>query len=310
MNLVKDDSKQTNSNKNDFENAMKNVKSSLEISKKDLDDKLENKITIESRKMTVKPKKGLKQKINARSTQLQGISRLNPRMEYLLTKGQSNQSSKGDKAKFSVLDKFHFVLYNRGEYPGFDKNNSNEMSINRYVQYNEYKDYFKEKNIESKELNDIKLNHNEALLKFADFQLETDDYSLDAKKNYKRILRLQEERIDQSERNFLNVVERNNFEKLDSWKPTHWYSKLFWYILYVATCIQSKARRIIRSPSFEGITIFVIIVNSVFLAMEDPTTDETKEWEDVVEWIFLGLYTLEMVLKILGDGFIISENSY
>ena len=44
--------------------------------------------------------------------------------------------------------------------------------------------------------------------------------------------------------------------------------------------------------------------------MEDPTTDETKEWEDVVEWIFLGLYTLEMVLKILGDGFIISENSY
>lgn len=67
---------------------------------------------------------------------------------------------------------------------------------------------------------------------------------------------------------------------------------------------------IINKPAFEGVSIFVIIINSGFLAIEDPTTQNTSTWEDIVEWIFLALYTMEMVLKILGMGFLFCRDAY
>jgi hypothetical protein len=54
----------------------------------------------------------------------------------------------------------------------------------------------------------------------------------------------------------------------------------------------------------------VILINSFFLAIEDPTQNTTSSFDEIVEWIFLGLYTLEMTLKILGMGFFFSRNAY
>jgi uncharacterized membrane protein len=55
---------------------------------------------------------------------------------------------------------------------------------------------------------------------------------------------------------------------------------------------------------FEAASLFVIIANSVLMALEDPTTEESSSFLEFADNIFLGLYTLEMVLKILGNGFI------
>jgi hypothetical protein len=45
--------------------------------------------------------------------------------------------------------------------------------------------------------------------------------------------------------------------------------------------------------------------------MEDPAAVSTTFVQDVMENLFLGLYTTEMVFKILGLGFLFSgKNSY
>lgn len=46
------------------------------------------------------------------------------------------------------------------------------------------------------------------------------------------------------------------------------------------------------------------------MALENPTDDKSSKEFIVFDHIFLGLYTVEMILKILGYGFIIPKKSY
>jgi hypothetical protein len=69
------------------------------------------------------------------------------------------------------------------------------------------------------------------------------------------------------------------------------------------------ARQIIDNPAFENITITIILLNSATLVAENPA-DETPPEMVIVDRVFLGLYTFEMVLKILGMGFIFNSGAY
>ncbi len=70
------------------------------------------------------------------------------------------------------------------------------------------------------------------------------------------------------------------------------------------------AKLIISHKIFEFITITVIVANSLKIAMEDPTHHEETAFSIIIENLFLSLYTLEMLLKILGLGFIWNKGSY
>lgn len=59
------------------------------------------------------------------------------------------------------------------------------------------------------------------------------------------------------------------------------------------------AYAVIKNPIFESITIFVIVSNSVILALADPTQTETPPFFDVLNNIYLVLYSTEMVLKVM-----------
>lgn len=61
---------------------------------------------------------------------------------------------------------------------------------------------------------------------------------------------------------------------------------------------------------FEAGSIMLIIVNSIFLALEDPIQDVQADYLEAAEQIFLYIYTLEMMLKILGLGFFLNRGSY
>ena len=69
------------------------------------------------------------------------------------------------------------------------------------------------------------------------------------------------------------------------------------------------ARTIIDNPTFENLTITIILLNSVTLVAENPA-DETPPNMVIVDRVFLGLYTVEMVLKVLGMGFIFETGAY
>jgi len=54
----------------------------------------------------------------------------------------------------------------------------------------------------------------------------------------------------------------------------------------------------------------VIVANSVTLAIEDPTDNNTKDYQNTMDTMFLALYTIEMSLKIIGLGFIFNRGAY
>ncbi len=72
------------------------------------------------------------------------------------------------------------------------------------------------------------------------------------------------------------------------------------------------AQLIMMHSMFESISISVIVVNSLFLAMDDPLRDpsETPAFMTAADDVFQYLYTIEMVVKIVSLGFILNQGSY
>ena len=77
---------------------------------------------------------------------------------------------------------------------------------------------------------------------------------------------------------YLRVSEMNYFEKIRVYADKYPFLSIrmkLWYIYmysgYNARVVNFFARKIITNPIFEGISIFIIIINSIFLALEDPT---------------------------------------
>ena len=67
---------------------------------------------------------------------------------------------------------------------------------------------------------------------------------------------------------------------------------------------------VIKQPAFETTSIIIIILNCVTLAMEDPTAEEVSALDTAFENIFQGLYTVEMLFKIIGLGFVTGPHPY
>jgi len=70
------------------------------------------------------------------------------------------------------------------------------------------------------------------------------------------------------------------------------------------------ALKIITNKIFENICIGVILANSFSLATEDPQAVSTTPMSEAIENIFLALYSTEMLLKILGLGFLFNKGAY
>lgn len=63
--------------------------------------------------------------------------------------------------------------------------------------------------------------------------------------------------------------------------------------------------KIIKNRIFETISLLVILWNTIFLMIQDSIS-----LSDTFDLVFLILYTIEMMLKIFGLGFILKKGSY
>mmetsp|Transcript_9967 Transcript_9967/g.9890 ORF Transcript_9967/g.9890 Transcript_9967/m.9890 type:complete len:141 (+) Transcript_9967:342-764(+) len=107
---------------------------------------------------------------------------------------------------------------------------------------------------------------------------------------------------------FFMIVDKDSLEKIDDFSGRCLnLRKIIWKI---KTHTNHLASFIITSIVFDTITLVVILFNSIVLAISDPTTSEQAPMLVVIDNIFLGFYTFEMVIKILGMGFIWNKNSY
>ncbi|XP_076822135.1 sodium channel protein type 4 subunit alpha B-like [Clavelina lepadiformis] len=71
--------------------------------------------------------------------------------------------------------------------------------------------------------------------------------------------------------------------------------------------VRRAALKTLINPFFNGLIMLTIVVNCIFMAMDT----ESMPWVDTyVEKIFLGIYTFEMIVKILSRGFVFAPFTY
>ena len=87
------------------------------------------------------------------------------------------------------------------------------------------------------------------------------------------------------------------------------YTTTYIYI-YIYRWISSTCYKIIKHPAFEAVTLIVILLNCIILAFEDPTKEDNGDFYEIADYVFLGLYTIEMIMKIFGLGFIMNKGAY
>ena len=108
----------------------------------------------------------------------------------------------------------------------------------------------------------------------------------------------------------MNIAKQDRLEKLkhktDRWPCLNARKMIEKLQIYITMA----AEAIIDHRSFETTSIIIIMLNCVTLAMEDPTKAEVSDLDNTLETIFQVLYTIEMVLKIIGKGFILGKDSY
>jgi len=112
----------------------------------------------------------------------------------------------------------------------------------------------------------------------------------------------------QANESFLVIVEKDSFDKIDDIKGS--CAPLRKTIASIRVRISRIAFAIITNSIFEAISLFVIIANSIVLAVDDPTADSQSALFQKIDNVFLILYTIEMVLKVLGLGFVMKKGAY
>ena len=78
-------------------------------------------------------------------------------------------------------------------------------------------------------------------------------------------------------------------------------------ILFVMASISYICYKVVKSTAFDGIILLVILWNSLYLATQDT---ESSNEVSTIDIIFLTIYTIEMILKILAFGFVLNKDSY
>jgi len=105
------------------------------------------------------------------------------------------------------------------------------------------------------------------------------------------------------------VNDKSKLEKLEVYTDRFPLLNCRKKIRKLAVLIHLVAKAIIESKVFDNGTISVILANSFVMSLEGSST-ETPPFFAIAEEVFLTLYTIEAVLKILGKGFIMGDDAY
>jgi hypothetical protein len=109
----------------------------------------------------------------------------------------------------------------------------------------------------------------------------------------------------------LKISEKTELEKLDVYTDRFPMLNLRKSIKRGYLNLKMVCFIIISTQLFENISLSVIVVNSAVMIFDDSNTAATPNpIFGMFELIFQYLYTVEMVFKILGLGFIIGPDSY
>lgn len=117
--------------------------------------------------------------------------------------------------------------------------------------------------------------------------------------------------IQKRNNSILKIADKTDIEKLDVYTDRFPMLNLRKSLSRAFLNLKMMCYLIISTKLFENISLTIIIVNSLVMVFDDTATEDTPNPIFAkFELIFQYLYTVEMVLKILGLGFIIGPDSY
>ena len=108
----------------------------------------------------------------------------------------------------------------------------------------------------------------------------------------------------------LSVTDKNSLEKLEVMTDRFPLLKLRKTIHKFLILLNMVCKQIISTSIFDNFTTLVILANCGTMMASDPLDINPPQFFADIETVFLVLYTTEMVLKILGLGFIFGKNAY
>ena len=116
--------------------------------------------------------------------------------------------------------------------------------------------------------------------------------------------------IQKKNEKILSVADKDELEKLEVMTDRFPLLKLRKAIYKFIVLLNMVSKAIIKTTFFDNFTTCVILLNCFTMMMNNPIDPNPPQFFADIEVVFLVLYTAEMVLKILGLGFIMGEGSY
>ena len=78
--------------------------------------------------------------------------------------------------------------------------------------------------------------------------------------------------------------------------------------------LRKAVTKVVLSKYFDNFILLVILVNCILLALDvkSPSFENSKTYEviDTAEYVFIVIFTIEMLIKTLAFGFVFGEGTY
>lgn len=110
--------------------------------------------------------------------------------------------------------------------------------------------------------------------------------------------------------NYLHIRIRTDFEKIEELTDDYPALELRKAMLRLKCAISELFKIIINSSLFQVVVIFIILLNIVVLALEDPKVTNQPHPYDDLELFFVYFYTVEFAMIVIANGFIVNSDSY
>ena len=109
----------------------------------------------------------------------------------------------------------------------------------------------------------------------------------------------------------LSVVAKTPLERNEIYVDRFPFLNLRKTVMKYMILLHLAVNQIISTSLFDNCTILVIMVNTLVMTIDDSAVnDNPNPFFAIAEKVFLYLYTLEMIMKIVGMGFIFGKDSY
>ncbi|CAG9330463.1 SCN4A_7 [Blepharisma stoltei] len=109
---------------------------------------------------------------------------------------------------------------------------------------------------------------------------------------------------------YIKIREWTPFEIIEGKNDDYPMLELRKAILRIISGISQFCLHIVSNPVFDAIILCFIFANTVVLSIEDPNASTQPEHLQILDYIFLYVYTIEAGLKILALGLILNKGAY